>query len=110
LSNKLTQTATVEFAWPKLPLDSGTEPPKLPDTKTTSTAEYVAVAMKTLSRLTPVDRLSPEAKRTMNAMVMPSRVFVDETKFRASIGPMTRAAAMKILIAETSWERRSSSK
>jgi len=105
------QETSVVFVWPSNTLLGWSgEPVRLPDTNTTKTAEYVAVATKTLSRLTPVDKLNPKAKITMNAIVIPNRASALVMKFKASMGPMINKAEIIKLMTEMTWTRRFSSK
>lgn len=84
--------------------------PRLPETKTTSTAAYAAVAAKILSRVAAVERLKPRAKSTMKLMTRASRASGFVTKYSVRIEPMSKMAAMAVLSAETTQTRRCSSK
>jgi hypothetical protein len=55
------------------------------------------VAPKMVSRLTPVDKLSPIANSKMNAIAMLRRAFGLLVKFRARIGPMMSMVETKTL-------------
>lgn len=63
------------------------------------------MATKMLSRLIPVDKPRPEAKKRMNAIVMPKRAFWLLVKFKARIGPMTKRTAINTLRIEMSLVR-----
>lgn len=75
--------------------------PKSPDTKTTNTAEYAAVAAKMLSRLALVLIRMPTAKRMMNMISNPSRESGSCTKYRSKMDPTRSTVAMEMLINET---------
>lgn len=90
----------IAVAFPELPKAPPPTSPRFPDTNTTSTAEYVAVATKMLSRLTPVDKPRPVANSMMNVIAIPSLALGLPVKFRAKIGPTISTAATNILSAE----------
>lgn len=70
--------------------------PKSPDTKTTKTAVYAAVAAKMASRVAPVDSPRPIAKRMMKATTSASRASGSVTKYSTIMGPIKREAAMNM--------------
>lgn len=80
-----------------------------PETKTTRTAEYAAVAAKIASRFALVEMLSPRAKVRINTMTSASRAFGLVTKYRTMIGQVKRSDAMATLRNVTSHPRRRSS-
>lgn len=71
--------------------------PRSPNTNTTITAVYAAVAAKMESRAAPVETFSPTASTTMKAMTRSSLTSGSVTMYNANIGPISSGAAMGVL-------------
>jgi len=81
-----------------------------PETNTTSTAEYAAVAAKIASRLALVETLKPRAKIKMKQMTRINRAFLFVTKYSTMIGQVSKNEAIPMLKDVTSVDRRRSLK
>ena len=68
-----------------------------PETNTTSTAEYAAVAANIASRLALVDTLRPSAKIKMKQMTSARRALGSVTKYRTIMGQVNRKDAIATL-------------
>ena len=77
-----------------------------PETKTTSTAAYAAVAAKIASLFALVVTLNPSAKNTMNVMTSAKRALGFVTKYKTTIGQASRNAAIVMLMEVTTHDRR----
>jgi hypothetical protein len=81
-----------------------------PETNTTSTAEYAAVAAKMASWLALVDTLGPRAKIKMKQITRISRAFGLVTKYSTIIGQVSKNEAIPMLKDVTSLNKRRSFK
>lgn len=81
-----------------------------PETNTTSTAAYAAVAAKIASRFALVVTLRPSAKKTMKVITSARRALGFVTKYRTTIGHASRNAANVTLVEVTTHETRLFSK
>lgn len=81
-----------------------------PETNTTSTAEYAAVAAKIASRFALVVALRPIAKATMNIIVNARRALGLVTKYKTIIGTTSKNVAIAMLKLVTTQDRRRSLK
>jgi hypothetical protein len=79
---------------------------KFPETNTTKTAAYAAVAAKIASRFALVVTLSPSAKKMMKVMTRARRALGFVTKYKMTIGQASKNAAMVMLKEVTIQERR----
>lgn len=79
---------------------------KSPETNTTSTAAYAAVAAKIASRFALVVTLNPSAKKMMKVMTSARRALGFVTKYKTTIGQASKNAAMVMLIDVTTHDRR----
>lgn len=77
-----------------------------PETNTTRTAAYAAVAAKIASRFALVVTLRPSAKKTMKVMTSAKRALGFVTKYKTTIGQASRNAAIVVLREVTTHETR----
>jgi hypothetical protein len=77
-----------------------------PETNTTRTAAYAAVAAKIASRFALVVTLRPSEKKTIKVMTSAKRALGFVTKYKTTIGQASRNAAIVVLKEVTTHETR----